>query len=719
MAYPLRARSVLPWILPLACAGAVLAACGGGGSTPTTSATSSGTGAGPNTGGGGLGGGLGFGGNNGTQTLTVSPATATLTVNAKGTPVTQSFAALIDGSPVAGTVGWTLDTYAEGSISGAGTFTTTGLVGGQVTVTATVGKQTATAVLTVKVDLSEDVLADPTDPGPSATNKTALQGAPMPDPGATDSPPNPTKILYPYDKTVMPRGLTAPLLQFSPGNLPPEDARIALTSTYFSWQGFVHVQNGAVPQFSVPQDIWDAALLSTGGQKLQIDVTKAVGGQAYGPATTSILVAPGSLKGAVYYMTYETPGNGLYSVKPGVKQPASLLIPGCVVCHSVSSSGNRLATGADQAQFAAQSGIYDVGSDGSATQITGSPAGLGGDSRGISLATFTPDGNYVMRSQNNFWGGPNQQAWKIDDVAKTLTPATVIGLGPSVSALVPAISPDTKHYAFTNGPGEPAPFGTVSRSVSLMDLAVDPATDTLTFSNRQLLVDNGPGGSVTKFVNFLPDPSFMVLQEGEGYQPAYDEMLPTWDVNSTYTGSTGRLYMIKTATQEHLELATLNAGNADIDRQRNYEPFPLPVTAGGYFWIVFTSIREYGNTYTGGNVQKQLWVAAISTNPGPGEDPSHPPFYLPNQSATRNERGYWALEPCRMDGADCETGDECCDGFCRPADPNNPMSPKVCQPPMSGGCSQISEKCVGDADCCDGAAGARCIGGFCTPKSPN
>src|SRR6185436_10523131 len=103
------------------------------------------------------------------------------------------------------------------------------------------------------------------------------------------------------------------------------------------------------------------ALQSAGGTKLTIDVVKAVAGAAYGPATTSIIVAPASLKGAVYYMTYEEPGNGLYSVRPGVKQPASLLIPGCVVCHSVSVNGNRLATGADQGQFAAQSGIYNVG----------------------------------------------------------------------------------------------------------------------------------------------------------------------------------------------------------------------------------------------------------------------------------------------------------------------------------------------------------------------
>lgn len=720
---PRRARSsLLLLVLFLACLAAGFAAC-----DDSTSTTGSGTGASGaamvTSSDGSSSSGFGVGGST-SQSLTIEPPTATITISTKGTPAAQTFVAKLGDTVVPSGVTWTLDTYAQGNIDGSGAFTTlpytgggVGLVGGKVKVTATVGADVATAELTVNVKLAEDVNQGMGDPGVDPANHTALEGTPMPDPGASENPPNATKILYPYDKTVMPRGLTAPLLQFSPGSIPPVDAKVTVKSTYFEWSGFIHLQNGAVPQFYMPQDIWDAALLSTGGQTLIVDVTKASGGIAYGPAETSIVVADGSLKGAVYYMTYETPGNGLWVVRPGVKQPANLLIPGCVVCHSVSSGGTRLATGADDAAFAAQAGVYTVDTMGTATHVSTSPPGLGGDSRGLSMATFTSDGNYVMRSQNNFWGGPNQLAWRVDAANNALVPANVVGLGADVSAYLPAISHDGKHYAFTNGDGAVTPFGTPQRSISLMDLIVDAGTDTLTFSNRQLLLDNGPGGSVAKFVSFLPDPNFIALQEGENYQTAYGSMLPTWDPSSTYTGSTGRLYLLNAATKEHIELATMNAGNATIDKQRNYEPFALPVTAGGYMWIVFTSIREYGNVYSGSNVRKQLWVGAISTNPQAGQDPSHPPFYLPNQSATRNERGFWALEPCKADGASCDTGDECCNGFCRPEDPNDPLSPKVCEPP-SGGCSHIGEKCDTSADCCDVGAGATCIGGFCTQPPP-
>jgi hypothetical protein len=653
------------------------------------------------------------------HTLSVSPAATTITIASETTPATQTFTALLDGSPLTVPLSWTLDTYAEGTISTAGLYTTKGLVGGTVTVTATYGDLTASAKLTVAVDISEVFLQSPTDPGPTVLNQTALQGTPLPDPGASSIPSNPTKFLYPYDQTVMPRGLAAPLLQFSPGTVPPQDVLVTLTASSFSWKGTGHVANSSIPQVTLPQYIWDAALLTSSGQTLTISLVKASLGRAYGPATTHVVVAPASLLGAVYYQTYDATNDGLYSVFPGGNQPATRILPGCLVCHSVSANGERLSIGEDAPVNAAQSGTYSVKSDGTLTQITQSPNGLGGDSRGLSMATWTPDGNYVLRSQSNFFGGVNQLAWKVDAVNKVMTPAAVIGLGPGVSAYLPAISPDGLHYAFTNGAGDA--FGTTGRSISLMDLHVDPLSNSLTFSNRQLVMDNGTGGSVAKFVSFLPDSDHIVLQEGENFCTLWGEMLPTIDrtcMNYSYEGATGRLYMIDATLREQVELGILNQGNALLDRQRNYEPFALPVTAGGYFWVVFTSLREYGNTYTGTNVRKQLWVAAISTNPSPGVDPSHPPFYLPNQSATRNERGFWALQPCANDGSSCQTGDECCGGFCRPSNVSDPSSPTVCKLPPSGSCSQVAEKCATTADCCDAPNGVTCIGAVCTTQSP-
>ncbi len=113
----------------------------------------------------------------------------------------------------------------------------------------------------------------------------------------------------------------------------------------------------------------------------------------------------------------------------------------------------------------------------------------------------------------------------------------------------------------------------------------------------------------------------------------------------------------------------------------NFEPTVNPVPSGGYAWVVFTSRRLYGNVATvppyfsdprfhdisKTPTTKKLWVAAIDLNAPPGTDPSHPAFYLPAQELLAgNSRGFWVVDPCKKDGNGCETGDECCGGFCRP-----------------------------------------------------
>jgi hypothetical protein len=155
------------------------------------------------------------------------------------------------------------------------------------------------------------------------------------------------------------------------------------------------------------------------------------------------------------------------------------------------------------------------------------------------------------------------------------------------------------------------------------------------------------------------------------------------------------------------------------DTALDYEPTVNPIPSGGYYWVVFTSRRMYGNIaagdpYDNGNgtypIPKKLWVAAIDINAKPGVDPSHPAFYLPGQELDAgNMRGFWVVDPCKPNGQSCLTGDECCNGFCRqPAD----GGALVCtdQPP---GCSNEFEKCTSDADCCGQSQGYKCINGHC------
>jgi hypothetical protein len=156
---------------------------------------------------------------------------------------------------------------------------------------------------------------------------------------------------------------------------------------------------------------------------------------------------------------------------------------------------------------------------------------------------------------------------------------------------------------------------------------------------------------------------------------------------------------------------------ADADAEKTYLPFGAeelhqhyyptisPVAAGGYFWLFFDSVRRYGNQ----GLHRQLWGAAISiatvtelTTGNYEKDPSFPAFYLAGQELpVANHRAFTALDPCRNDGQSCESGIDCCNGFCTNG---------VCGRDVPR-CSMTNEACTKSSDCCNKSDS--CIGGFC------
>src|SRR5665213_3516218 len=114
----------------------------------------------------------------------------------------------------------------------------------------------------------------------------------------------PTQIIYPYDQTVIPLGLLAPVVQFSPGSIPPVDFKVSLDTTDFHWDGYGHVASPAQLQAAIPQSVWDGALESAQPSPkkaiVTLSITKAAAGVAYGPAQTHLIVAPGKLTGVIY-----------------------------------------------------------------------------------------------------------------------------------------------------------------------------------------------------------------------------------------------------------------------------------------------------------------------------------------------------------------------------------------------------------------------------------
>jgi hypothetical protein len=214
---------------------------------------------------------------------------------------------------------------------------------------------------------------------------------------------------------------------------------------------------------------------------------------------------------------------------------------------------------------------------------------------------------------------------------------------------------------------------------------------------------------------FTPDSKALVYHSGTS--ALYETDAETSDAGVTSV-TYGDLYAVDLASKTKARLDKLNgytgAGAATYlpaaDPDLNFAPTVLPEAVGGYFWVVFTSHRSYGNTLASKDNNDQngkLWVAAIDINPAPGVDPSHPAFYLDGQeSGADNLRGFWVLDPCKDDGNGCQSGDECCGGYCRP----NAGGALACVT-SPGGCALEYEKCTQASDCCGGAS--QCINGKC------
>ena len=702
----LRSAGGILVVVVLGLAGAAGAACGSGNETPSPfpgNGMDSGGGNPNGEGGDASGPILGGGDAPSTSTLTITPQNPVIDVTAGGAPGTQQFTALIGGSSAPQPASWGMDNPALGLVDNNGLFTASGTVGGTGNVSAQLGSAMATTTVTVHLHLTEN----PGNVDPGTQGK--LQAG-----GSADAT---FKWLYPYDKTVFPRGLTAPVLQF---NGTASDATLVRVTVgtgaqpKLDYSGFFAASNPvqAAPTAAAWLAITESA---AGGDPVKVAVTKISGGQVTGPITETWGVAQGSLKGTVYYNSYSSPLGGntgtVLKMKPGT--PATVLVgggTGCQVCHEVSSDGSTLAVDGP-----GPGSPYTSGTSYSLSAAGATPMFNRADSQ-FAFGGLYPDGTLLATNASlpGSWPpnvpGIGQSGALPSQLLdpKTGAPIPAPGLD-GLNALMPAFSPDGKKLAFNHYDVSQG------HTLAVMDFAL--ATHTFT-GMTDVVTDPS---SYLGWPAFLPDSKEFVFHAVDGQDYA------TWQSHHA------DIKIVDTATKTVTPLDALNgyAGGQPYlpqgatEAHLNYEPTSLPVAVGGYYWVVFTSRRFYGNTIGpatdpdpwGSPRRKKLWVAAIDINPTPGKDPSHPAFYINDQElAAGNMRGFWALDPCKQNGNSCGSGDECCTGFCRQANVDG-GSALVCVPPPSG-CAQEFEKCNVTADCCGASQGFQCINGFCARPTP-
>lgn len=631
---------------------------------------------------------------------------------ATGTPVTQQFHAYAKGTQNEVPASWSLDIGTLGDIQvNGGLFTANGFVGGVAKVTAKLGSHTAQTTVTVNVSLVDAN-------GLSAGDQAALAaGGPLTGDSAF-------KWLYPYDATVFPRGLRSPLIQFAGTNA--EQALVRFQSKHFTYDAFFGAANG---QIALDENRWRTITQSaSGADTIKVSLTKKSGGVVVGPVEETWTIAPASLQGTVYYNTYDTPQAGgtgaILKVRPGSKDDATILEAGCSVCHSVAANGTVITTGIDWGDGDPKnSGMFTVDKSGNATAGHAQPKGS------YAFAALTPDAKYMMTHSNNAGGirgltnASGQYSVLVDPTTGAAVPG-VQGWSGTAQAQMPSFSPDGKFIVFND-----RVVDNTGKSLTMM--AFDQGT--LTFSAATALWTDP---NLAAWPAFLPDSKSVVFHSGSGVVNDF----------GTQKGNSADIYLVDVATKQRVALPALNGFNGTdaamgtpylpygeaAEGHLNFEPTVLPVASGGYFWVVFTSRRCYGNLLpastdawgsagdaTERSPRKKLWVAAIDIDATPGKDRSHPAFYLPGQElGTGNMRGFWALDPCRSNGESCESGDECCGGYCRQAEGSDSGTGFICTDKPAG-CAQDFEKCTTAADCCgSGGSSVQCINGHCASSGP-
>jgi hypothetical protein len=711
--------------------------------------------------------------------LSFTPAAQTVTING-ATPASATYtlmATFADGTTAAVNAdSLEFDRPDLASVTTPGTpvtLTTVGTYAGTGTLHAVYGTATATATLTVNVQITM------TNGVPPST-VSSLNGATSPDPSISS-------LLYPYDKTVWPLGLTAPLVMWNAPNATGDTYRLHLQQSNYTFDAYSAV--AAPAQLRVDQTTWDRMTASNAGTSadpIVMTLSRWDGTKAYVSATISITVAPASLRGAIYYWTASqvTLDDGgilrrghISQFRPGTgAAPVALNSGRCMGCHAVSADGTTLVADVDDGDESIPDASDRVPSiapygnwsntrawasfnlgDGGATQMVQTTM-FGGD---IALS---PDARYVV------FGGPTSPSTP-GSVYMTLgDPKTgmvypdsgldqVTPIAPGTTMMEPAFSPDgTKLAVIVAGgnlqddviPAQPETInyldfnedaGTFAPNLHAQVSAADPVFGTMQGLGYPSFAPNSmgfafhagttsTGCSTTCDDNEFDDGQlwFQAIPApagggdagaGDGGDASADggdggdggDAGPSGDAGGSAV--VGSPVLLNAASNPSV---LSNPG----DQRLSVEPTFNPLARGGYSWMVFTSMRNWGNELDGDandagqkqNAMRRLWVAAVDPTTG-APDPSHPAIYLEGQEDTPNMRGFWALSSCTATvpagtpGGACGAGFECCSGFCEQG---------VCVDVSQVACASIGDTCTTSANCCNGEL-VTCTAGVCAPPT--
>lgn len=510
--------------------------------------------------------------------------------------------------------------------------------GGKANITAACEDQAGAAVLAINL-VGEVVL-----PPAPADSPDKFNGATA----GTDNARKPA-IEYPFNNAV------------SPKNMPPIEAqwtaagndlfKVTLTSTFLS----VSVYTTSVEAMFSDTD-WNSILASTTGDAIVIGVeglSQAAPTEKFAAAPVTVNVSRDTIdKTSIYY--WASSKSKIMEQAFGATTQADVK-GGCTSCHTVNRNATRIGYSRCYMQDCGQGLFQGFLKYDANTKIWVET--FDADTKAIngSYSTFPPSGTGPFSDDNTAaivsLSNGTLQLYNPDNgqvIPSNIT--TVSSMGPTQprSALMADWSPDGTKIVFASTPNAGQWIDLSNGTIAVM--TYDYQNGQHVFGNptfpfpSTITLQNGVYNNFF-FPSFSPDNKLIVLNAGRS----------AWR-NFTNARDAGQRLMLADAGGAWIvDMTEMNGGFVDLDTTWAHW---APTVGSDYYWVVFSSERDYGHRITQANTApgcvqngvkqcKQIWIGAVARNKLTGVvtvDPSFPPMWLPGQDmAADNISPYWSV----------------------------------------------------------------------------